>query len=72
MALSIEFLNELVKLQEHWESLDPSDKYPEHSFFLELFDTCRTQGMTLDNISETLRREYCNKRGERDNEWNLL
>lgn len=71
MALSIQFLNELVDLENHWDNLNPQDKYPSHEFFLELFDTCRDQGMTLDNISESLRREYCNKRGDPDDEWDL-
>lgn len=71
MALSIQFLNELVELEDYWDNLDPQDKYPSYDFFLELFDTCRDQGMTLDSISETLRREYCNKRGDPDDVWDL-
>lgn len=71
MALSIQFLNELVGLENYWDNLNPQDKYPSHDFFLELFNTCRNQGMTLDNISESLRREYCNKRGDPDHEWEL-
>lgn len=71
MALSIQFLNELVDLENHWNNLNPQDKYPSYDFFLELFDTCCDQGMTLDSISESLRREYCNKRGDPDHEWNL-
>ncbi|AGB37110.1 hypothetical protein [Natronococcus occultus] len=71
MSLSLRFLNELVELEKYWNNLDPKNKYPPYTFFLDLFDTCQAHGMTLDNISEILRREYCDKRGDNNSEWDL-
>lgn len=71
LALSLKFLRELVELEETWSSLAPKEKYPPYNFFLEIFDMCRDQGMTLDSIDEMMRRDYCNKRGDPDTSWDL-
>jgi len=71
MALSLQFIRELVDLEEYWSDLDRKDKYPPYNFFLDIYDTCQAHGMTLDNISETLRRDYCEKRNDDEDDWNL-
>ncbi|TKX55654.1 hypothetical protein EXE43_17430 [Halorubrum sp. SS5] len=71
VALAIRFVRELVELYEHWESLDPVDKYPPFEFFEGIYEECINQGVRIDTIPDTLLRRFANLRDEPPSEWNV-
>lgn len=71
MTLAINFVKELVELYEHWESLDPVDKYPPFEFFEGIYQECINQGVRIDTIPDSLLRRFANLRDESPSEWNV-
>jgi hypothetical protein len=66
IAISLAFLDELVDLHSQWEELPPTDKYPPRSFFEDLYQTARGQGIEIDSISQDVLDYYG---GRRDEDW---
>lgn len=71
IAISIQFLTELVELHDYWDGLGRKEKYPPYDFFLDLHQTCQAQGMDLDSISHNLREDLCDRRRDAKTDWGL-
>ncbi|MWG34619.1 hypothetical protein [Halomarina oriensis] len=61
MALSVTFLTELLKVYDHWESLDSGEKYPPDEFFYDLYDECERQGAEITFPADEVVEKYRQK-----------
>lgn len=57
---SLRIVSHISDLQNHWASLSPEEKYPEPSFFFELYNQADSKEFDIDEVVE----EYTLKRNE--------
>lgn len=61
MALSLRFLDNLIRLYDEWEDLSPEDRFPPEEFFRDIYEECRKQGAEVTFPVKDVIKEYRNK-----------
>lgn len=71
VAIALAFMRELMDAHETWKQLPDDEKYPPFGFFRDIYQVASQHNVDINEISEEMRREYANKRGEDLEDWGI-